>query len=117
MLFHSHIPLSMLKGDIRPILKIKKTLKTDSGNYRLVMKSSNIFKLLEHHVLPSLNRNLSVSSRQFGCRDDTNCQTAILTVQEVIHTYTRENSNVHCALIDLTKTFDQMYFDVLICKL
>ena len=81
------------------------------------MNSSNMLKLLEYLVLPSISRNLSVTSRQFGFRDNTNCQTAILTVKEVIYSYTRENSNVDCSLIDLTKTFDQMNFDVLISNL
>ena len=68
-------------------------------------------------MLASLNMNLIVSSRQFGFGCNTKCQTAIFTDQEVIPSYTREISNVPCALIDLTKTFDQIKFDVLISKL
>ena len=64
-------------------------------------------------MLTSLNRNLSVRSRQFGFKDNFNCQTAILTVQEVMQSYTLENSRVHCVLIDLTKAFDKLNFDVL----
>ena len=77
------------------------------------MNPSNMPKLLEYltSYKPSLNINLSVSFRQFGFRDNTNCQTVYL------HSYTRENSNVHWAHIDLTKAFDQMNFDVLITKL
>lgn len=35
----------------------------------------------------------------------------------MIHSYTRENSNVRCTLINLTKGFDQMNFNALISKL
>ena len=35
----------------------------------------------------------------------------------MIHTCTRENYNVKCALIDLIKAFDQINFDVMISKL
>ena len=70
------------------------------------MNSSNMLKLLKYLLPISLNMNLSVSSRQFGFRYNTNGQTTILTLQEVIHSYTRENSNVHRALVDLTEVFD-----------
>ena len=60
---------------------------------------------------------LVLPSRQFGFRDNTKCPTAILTVQKVIHSYKRENSNTHYALIDLTKAIEQTNFDVLISEL
>ena len=67
-------------------------------------------------MLLSLNRNPCVGSRQLGFRHNTNCQTAIFAVQEIIHSYTRENSRVHCSLIDLAKSFGQIIFDILITK-
>ena len=56
----------------------------------------------------------SVSLRQFSVRQNTSYQTASLNVQEVIHSYIRENSKAHCTLIDLTKAFEQMNFDALL---
>ena len=102
---------------MRPILKMRMTVKSDSANYRPVVNSSNMLKLLEYFVLLSLNRNLNASSRQFGFRQSAKSQAAKFTVQEVIHSYTRENSNVQCALIDFTRAFDEINFDVLMSKI
>ena len=67
--------------------------------------------------MPALKSNLKLSSRQFGFRPGTNCQSAVLMLQEVVKSYTERNSNVHCAMLDLTKAFDRMNFNILIAKL
>ena len=117
MMLHCFVPCTMLKGEIRPVFKAGKTSKTDSENYRPVMNSSVFLKLLEYLILPVLKSNLNLSSRQFGFRPGTNCQSAVLMLQEVVKSYTELNSNVHCAMLDLTKAFDRMNFNILIAKL
>ena len=89
-IFHSYVPRFLLKGEIRPILKNEKTSKTDSDNYRPIMNFLSLLKFLEYLTLSSLNRNLSVSARQFGFRQNTKCQSAFLSVQEMMHSHTRE---------------------------
>ena len=102
MLSNSHIPLYMLKGEIRTILKSGKTLKTDSVITGLLW---TLRMLLEYLVLPSLNRNLSISSRQFIFRYNTNRQTTILTVEEMIYFYTRKTLMFIASLLILPKHF------------
>ena len=67
-------------------------------------------------MLLCLNKKLSDSSRQFNFREITSFQTVILTVQEVIHSYKHKKSNIHSALIDLTKVLVQIIFNVLMTK-
>ena len=117
MMSHSYVPYAMLKGEIRPVLKNGKVSKSSSDNYRPVMNSSVLLKTLEYLILPVLRQNLTLSSRQFGFRPSTNCQSAVATVHEIIKTYTDNNSNVHCAMLDLSKAFDRINFDILFMKL
>ena len=77
MLSHTFIPHEMLKGEISPILRSGKGCKSDSTNYRPIMRSSNLLKMLENLLIPSFERNLKINPRQFGFRPNTNCQAAI----------------------------------------
>ena len=67
-----------------------------------MINSSNFSKLLEYSILPVLKNNLKLSSRQFGFRPGTNYQS---------------DTNVQCAMSDLTKTFHRMNFNIQIAQL
>ena len=82
-----------------------------------MMNSSVLLKTLEYLILPVLRQNLKLYSRQFGFRPNTNCQSAVATVKEIIKTYTENNSNVHCAMLDLSKAFDRINFGIILMKL
>ena len=56
----------MLKGLIKPSVKTSMRGITDSNNYREIMISNNMFKLLEYCLLPLLQKYTSVSSFQLG---------------------------------------------------
>ena len=49
-LFHNYFPSNLLEGVINPILKNKLGDKCASSNYREVMISSNIFKVMEYLI-------------------------------------------------------------------
>ena len=51
---------------IKPLVKNKFGSKNDSNNYREVMQSSTLFKVLEYLILPELMTKCKVSTRQFG---------------------------------------------------
>ena len=63
---HNFIPLDVLKGDIIPILKDKKGNISDSGNYRPIMQSSCLLKIIEIFILDFLSEKINFNSRQFG---------------------------------------------------
>ena len=117
ILFHCHFPNLMLHGEIRPVIKNKVMGKNDSNNYRPVMNSGMFLKIFEYCLLPEISRSLLLSKYQFGFRANTSCMSAVAVVKEVISKYNKENSDVHAALIDMSKAFDRINIHILIKKL
>ena len=114
---HNYLPAEMILGEIRPITKNNAICKTISDNYRPIMNSSNILKIFEYTLLPSLAEHLKLNSHQFGFRSETSTVQAISVLKETINSYTNKRSSVHCAFIDLTKAFDKLNVKSLILKL
>ena len=48
---HSYLPYQLLRGIINPVIKDNKKSNTTSSNYRPIMISSSILKLIELHAL------------------------------------------------------------------
>ena len=116
-LSHEYLPQEFLAGRIKPVLKSNCTSKTDSSNFRPVMNSSNFLKVFEHCLLPFLLNHLNLSNLQFGFRSKTGCNSAIAILKETIFSYINDRSNVHCAMVDLSKAFDKINHDTLINKM
>ena len=117
LLRHGYLPKQMLLGEIRPTLKDNKVSKSDSSNYRPVMNSSILLKVFEYCILPILERNITLNSRQFGFRKHTGCTNAVSLLKEVISKYNSSKSNVFCGVLDLSKAFDRIDFSILNQKL
>ena len=113
-LSHNYVPLKYLKGQIKPVIKNTGLGKTNSTNYRPIMNSPNFLKIFEICLSPYLERHLVLNKRQFGFRPKTSCQSAHVMLKEIINKYTSQRSNVHCAMIDLSKAFDKVNHSLLI---
>jgi len=114
---HGYLPRPLLFGEIKPILKSNKVSKSDSKNYRPIMSSSALLKLFEYCLLPILERYIRLSSRQFGFRKGSNCIHAGVLLRETITRYKNLGSDVHCAMLDLSKAFDSVNSKILAVKL
>ena len=103
---HCYIPRGLLKGEITPIIKDKKGNKCDSNNYRPIMQSSCLLKLIEMHLLYVLEDKLSFDSKQFGFCRNTSTTDACFLLKETIYSYISKKSKVFANFIDLSKAFD-----------
>ena len=117
IILHGYVPHSMLSGQIKPVIKNISGSKSDSENFRPVMSSSIIFKLLEYCLLPILTKHIDLNKRQFGFRKGASCCSTVTIFKEIIHSYNSEKSNVHCCMVDLSKAFDRVDAQLLVRKL
>ena len=114
MIMHGYIPDEMLTGIIIPRVKNKLGNLCDSNNYRPVMISSNMLKLFEYCLMPSLNEKLILHENQFGFVKNSSTVMSATVLKEVIQRYVNNGSKVFGAFIDLSRAFDCVNHNVLI---
>ena len=117
LLSHGFVPIKMLRGEIKPRVKNTSASKATSKNYRPIMDSSIILKILEYCILPKAESFLSVDVCQFAYRKNISGISAVTILKETIMSYNNSNDDVHCAMLDLSQAFDQINFEILRIKL
>lgn len=105
---HCFIPINTLKGELHPTLKDLKGNISESSNYRPVMQSSCIFKIIELHILSILEEKVSFNFRQFGFKKVCSTTDACFVLKETIHKYLFHKGKAFAAFIDLSKAFDKV---------
>ena len=116
-ILHNYVPRDMLEGYIKPSVKNSMGDITDSNNYREMVISNNVFKLLEYCLLPLLEKYTSVSSFQLGYKARTSTAMAVAIIKETFMKYKCEGRTVHSCFLDLSKAFERVKHDRLIGKL
>ena len=103
---HCYLSTEVLKGTINPTVKDYKGNITEAANYRPVMQSSCILKLIEQHILYILSEKISVNCRQFGFQAGTSTADACFLLKEVMAKYSKCKQHGYLTFIDLSKAFD-----------
>ena len=116
-ILHNYVPRDMIKRYIKPSVKNSMGDITDSNNYREIMISNNMFKLMEYCLLPLLQKYTNVSSSQLGYKARTSTTMAIAIIKEALMKYKFEGSTVYCCFLELSKAFERVKHDRLIDKL
>ena len=113
----AYVPRKMLRGVIRPIPKDRFGDIGSSDNYREIMISSVMFKLLEYCILPVIKENINLSTCQFGYREQTSTMLAVTLLKETIRSYIDESSSVYACFLDMSKAFERINHEILLAKM
>ena len=105
---HCFLSLEVLKGTINPTIKDTKGNITEISNYRPVMQSSCILKIVEMHILQILTEKIIFNHRQFGFRRGVSTTDACYLLKEVMHNYSKGKQCGYATFIDMSKAFDRV---------
>ena len=72
------------------------------------MSSSNILKVIEYFLLPHMEKHFPLHLNYFAHRAVTGCIDATTVLRETVVFYNLKWSNVYCAEVDLSKTYDRI---------
>ena len=102
---------------IVPLVKNKHGDLTNVDNYRAIMISNAVSKLLETVILAVLEDILSVNDAQFGFKRGHSTTLCTDTFRKTIDYYRSRGSHVFVCFVDFTKAFDFVNYWKLFVKL
>ena len=114
MISHGFAPSSFLQSTMIPIPKGARINLSDSNMYRSIAISSLLSKILDNVIIERQYNALSTSNYQFGFKPNSStvlCSTMLIeTVQYYLE---RGGQSVYVLLLDASKAFDKVSYDVL----
>ena len=118
MICHSYAPPSFIKSSIIPIPKGTKATLTDSNKYRSIAISSILSKVLDYIIIDNQKLAFQTSDYQFGFKSKSLTVLCTTMVTETIQYYTENGcKGVYLLLLDVSKAFDKVMFDILFNEL
>ena len=105
---HCYIPTLMLTGDITPVIKDSKGNCSDSNNYRPVMVSSCLLKILELHLYDILEEKIFYDFKQFGFTRGLSTSDTCLIFKEIVRQCMANRNSAYACFMHLSKTFDEV---------
>ena len=119
MFCHGYMPIDAAHSVMSPVVKDKSGAISDSANYRpIALVTNTIFsKILEHIIVSRIDRCFVGSHNQFGFKKYHSTVMPVLILKDIINVYLSHGSNMHLAVIDISKAFDRVRYDTLFIKL
>jgi len=114
---HSYLPSALMNSMIVPLVKNKHGDLTSVDNYRAIMISNALSKILETVILNVLDGILSANDAQFGFKRGHSTTLCTDTFRKTIDYYRSRGSHVFVCFVDFTKAFDLVNYWKLFVKL
>ena len=103
MLHHGYVAPNLRLATIIPIVKDKTESMNDSNNYRGIALSSILSKLLDKVIIQSHKVHLGSSDLQFGYKEKSSTAQCTFVVEEIVHYYRSNESNVYATFLDASR--------------
>ncbi len=114
---HGLVPKDMLMSTMVPIPKDVSKNECISDNYRAIALCVLVLKIFEYCVLNSNRDKLRASSLQFAYKPEHSTSQCTWVSKEIVSYYNNNGSDVYGCLLDCSKAFDKIRYDVLCDKL
>ena len=114
---HGTVTLSLLACAFLPLLKSRLKDPASTNSYRAIAGSSLLLKLFDLCVLQLWGHLLASDSLQFGYKEGTGTVQCSWLVMEVANHYLRAGSQPIMTLLDCSKAFDMVKYNILFTKL
>ena len=114
---HSYLPTAFMDSVTVPLVKNKHGDLTNVDNYRAIMISNAVTKLLENVILNIFEDLLPVNDVQFGFKHGHSTTLCTDTLRKTIDHYRSGGSHVFVCFVDFTKAFDYVNYWKLFKKL
>jgi hypothetical protein len=116
-LVHGYVPETLVLSTLIPIPKDVLGDLSNSDNYRGIALCCLCLKIFEYVLLNLHSHSLKSSHHQFAYKAKTSTTQCTWISREVIQYYNNNGSHVYSALLDCSKAFDKVKFDILFDKL
>ena len=116
-LVHGTVTISLLACAFLPLLKNGLKDPADTNSYRAIAGSSLLLKLFDQCVLLVWGHLLASDSLHFGYTEGTGTVQCSWMVMEVANHYMRNGSYPIMTLLDCSKAFDMVKYNILFSKL
>ena len=118
MVFHGFCPPSFICANIIPIPKGSKVNLSNSDKYRSIAISSLLGKILDHIIIERQSEALKTSHYQYGFKPNSSTVLCSTMVNETVQYYAENGGKpVYVLLLDASKAFDKVAFNVLFNEL
>ena len=114
---HGLVPKDMLMSTMVPIPKDVSKNECISDNYHAIALCVLVLKIFEYCVLNSNRDKLRASSLQFAYKPEHSTSQCTWVSKEIVSYYNNNGSDVYGCLLDCSKAFDKIRYDVLCDKL
>ena len=104
---HGHMPHILRDSILVPVPKGSKDASV-SANYRPIVLSSTLSKVLEWLILSKYSEFFSSSHLQFGFKSGSSTSLCTGTVKNIVARYIRNGSSVFGCFLDASKAFDMV---------
>jgi hypothetical protein len=116
-LIHGYLPECLILSTLIPIPKDKMGNLSCSQNYRGIALCTIILKIFEYVFLIKHGCNLRSSDHQFAYKENSSTTQCTWVAHETISYYNSNGSEVFACLLDCSKAFDKIRYDILFPKL
>ena len=117
MLRHGYDSDLFTKVTIKPLPKDKKKSLANSDNYRGIAPNGAIPKIFDYILLSHFPNIFLTSDEQFAYKSNFSTTMCTFMVLETIEYYKNKGSSVYISLLDSSKAFDYLKYDILFNKL